>query len=131
MMVDNMGHQAHLEVRDTSRVLIARAPLEKLTEFKQRMGWIIPWYSSYDSDFNQDFDVTKPDGETFGVSVFIRDGDQIYRSYFTHRRGAEYLGSNFTYLDLTPMGRQETWEDSPEGVPQSAPYEWWKIHDKY
>lgn len=131
MMVDNMGHPAHLRARDTSMVMVSRAPYEKLAQFKQRMGWIIPWYSSYESDFNYDVGLTTDKGEMFGLSVYLREGEKIYRTYFTWLRGVEYLGSSFTYLDLTPMGRQELWEDSPAGVPQSAPYQWWRLHDNY
>ena len=131
MLVDNMGHPAHLHARDTNLALVSRAPLAKLEVFKMRMGWEIPWYSSFDSDFNFDFEVSTQAEETFGLSVFLRDGRDIYRTYFTDRRGVEHLGSNWTYLDLTPLGRQEIWEDSPEGWPQSEPYVWWRHHDKY
>lgn len=131
MMVDNMGHISHLHARNTALVLVARSPYEKLAAFKKRMGWNIPWYSSYQSDFNKDFGATTDDGEMFGVNVFIRDGNNIYRTYHTSKRGAEYLGSIFTYLDLTPMGRQELWEDSPADVPQTPPYQWWHKHDEY
>jgi predicted dithiol-disulfide oxidoreductase (DUF899 family) len=131
MMVDNMGHLAHIHARDTSLVLVSLAPYAKLAAFKERMGWDIPWYSSEGSDFNKDFGATRENGEMFGLSIFIRDNDTIYRSYHTTLRGAEYLGSNFSYLDLTPMGRQELWEDSPEGVPQTPPYQWWRKHDEY
>ena len=131
MMVDNMGHPAHLHARDTSRVLVSRAPLAKLEAYKERMGWTIPWYSSFGSDFNTDFGVTIDDDETFRLSVFLRDGDDIYYTYFTNGRGVEYLGSNWSYLDLTPFGRQEIWEDSPAGWPQTPPYEWWRRHDSY
>ncbi|WP_346839717.1 DUF899 domain-containing protein [Microbulbifer sp. SAOS-129_SWC] len=131
MMVDNMGHIAHIHARDTSLVLVSLAPYAKLAAFKERMGWEFPWYSSAGSDFNRDFDATRENGEMFGVSVFIRDKDTIYRSYHTTLRGAEYLGSNFSYLDLTPMGRQELWEDSPECVHQTPPYQWWHKHDEY
>ena len=65
------------------------------------------------------------------LSVFISDGGEVYRTYFTTARGVEGLGSNWTFLDLTPLGRQETWEDSPEGHPQTPPYEWWRRHDEY
>lgn len=75
MLVDNMGHPAHLEARGTKRILVSRAPLEKLEAFKQRMGWTIPWYSSFGSDFNYDFGVSTDKGETFGLSVFLRDKD--------------------------------------------------------
>lgn len=131
MMVDNMGHQAHVEARDTSRVLVSLAPLEKLEAYKKRMGWTMPWYSSAGSDFNKDFGATRENGEMFGLSVFIREGERIYRSYHTTLRGVEYLGSNFSYLDLTPMGRREEWEEAPEDVPQTPPYQWWCKHDEY
>jgi predicted dithiol-disulfide oxidoreductase (DUF899 family) len=131
MFVDQVGHLAHFHARDTSFVLVSRAPLENIEPFKERMGWRIPWYSSAGSDFNRDFGVTTDRGETFGLSVFLRDGDDVYRTYFTNRRGVEALGSVWTFLDLTPFGRQETWEDSPEGYPQSAPYQWWRLHDEY
>jgi predicted dithiol-disulfide oxidoreductase (DUF899 family) len=131
MLVDNMGHPAHLHARDTSRVLVSRAALEKLERFKQRMGWIIPWYSSFGSDFNIDFGVTTDRGESFRLSVFLRADDRIFHTYFTDGRGVEYLGSNWSYLDLTPLGRQEDWEDSPAGWPQTPPYGWWRHHDSY
>ena len=131
MFVDNVGHPAHVHARDTSLVLVSRAPLANLEPYRKRMGWNLPWYSSFGSDFNVDFDVTTDEGETFGLSVFLRDGDRVYRTYFTSGRGAEALGSNWTFLDLTPLGRQETWEDSPAGRPQTAPYEWWRRHDEY
>ena len=71
------------------------------------------------------------DGETFGLSVFLHDGDGVFRTYFTTQRGVEALGSAWTFLDLTPLGRQEVWEDSPEGYPQTKPYKWWRRHDEY
>jgi predicted dithiol-disulfide oxidoreductase (DUF899 family) len=131
MFVDQVGHLAHFHARDTSFALASRAPLPNLERFKERMGWTIPWYSSAQSDFNVDFGVTIDRGETFGLNVFLRDGDDVYRTYFTNRRGIEALGSVWTFLDLTPLGRQETWEDSPEGTPQTAPYQWWHLHDEY
>jgi predicted dithiol-disulfide oxidoreductase (DUF899 family) len=132
MFVDQVGHLAHLHARDTSLVLVSRAPLERLDRYRHRMGWDdIPWYSSEGSDFNQDFGVTTPEGETFGLSVFYRDGDEVYRTYFTAGRGVEALGPVWTFLDLTPLGRQEEWEDSPEGWPQTPPYTWWRRHDEY
>lgn len=131
MFVDQVGHLAHLHARDTSFVLVSRAPLERIERYRERMGWTIPWFSSAGSDFNVDFGVTTDAGETFGLSVFLREGDDVVRTYFTSGRGVEALGSVWTFLDLTPLGRQETWEDSPEGYPQSAPYEWWRRHDEY
>jgi predicted dithiol-disulfide oxidoreductase (DUF899 family) len=131
MFVDQVGHLAHFHARDTTFALVSRAPLANIEPFKERMGWTIPWYSSDGSDFNVDFGVTTDRGETFGLSVFLRDGDDVYRTYFTNRRGVEALGSVWSFLDLTPLGRQETWEDSPAGYPQTPPYEWWRFHDEY
>ena len=125
--VDNIGHLAHLHARDTSFALVSRATLAEIDPFKQRMGWAVPWYSSLGNDFNADCGITTG----FGLSVFFRDGDIVYRPYFTSGRGVEALGSVWTFLDLTPLGRQETWEDSPVGWPQTPPYEWWRLHDEY
>jgi predicted dithiol-disulfide oxidoreductase (DUF899 family) len=139
MFVDQIGHLAHLHARDTSFGLVSRAPIAKIERYRERMGWAIPWFSSFDSDFNVDFGVgpetpqpdVYQDGESFGLSVFIRDGASVFRTYFTTQRGVEALGSVWTFLDLTPLGRQENWEDSPPGYPQSKPYEWWRRHDEY
>jgi len=139
MFVDQIGHLAHLHARGTSFALVSRAPIEKLEAYRKRMGWTIPWYSSFKGDFNIDFGVgpetpqegVYQDGESFGLSVFLRDGEDTYRTYFTTARGAEALGSVWTFLDLTPLGRQEVWEDSPAGYPQTKPYEWWRRHDEY
>jgi len=139
MFADNVGHPAHLHARDTTIALVSRAPLAKIEAYKRRMGWSLPWYSSFESDFNVDFGVSPEtpqpsvyqDGESFGLSVFIRDGDDVFRTYFTRGRGTEALGSNWTFLDLTPLGRQEEWEDTPPGRPQEPPYEWWRRHDDY
>jgi predicted dithiol-disulfide oxidoreductase (DUF899 family) len=131
MVVDQVGHLAHFHARDTSFALVSRAPLANIEAYRERMGWAIPWYSSAGSDFNDDFGLTSDRGETFGLSVFLRDGDDVYRTYFTDGRGVEALGSVWTFLDLTPLGRQETWEDSPAGYPQTPPYEWWRRHDEY
>jgi predicted dithiol-disulfide oxidoreductase (DUF899 family) len=139
MFVDQVGHLAHFHARDTSFALVSRAPIAKIEAYRKRMGWTIPWFSSFGSDFNHDFEVgpksPQPseyqDGESFGLSVFLRDGEELYRTYFTSDRGVEALGSVWTFLDLTPYGRQEEWEDSPKGWPQTPPYTWWRRHDEY
>lgn len=131
MVVDQIGHLAHFHARDTSFVLVSIAPLPKIEAYRKRMGWTIPWYSSARTDFNKDFGVTTDSGETFGLSVFLRDGGDVYRTYFTSGRGVEALGSVWTFLDLTPLGRQEEWEETPKGRPQTPPYTWWRRHDEY
>jgi predicted dithiol-disulfide oxidoreductase (DUF899 family) len=131
MVVDNIGHLAHLHARDTSLALVSLAPPANLESYKKRMGWTVPWFSSAGTDFNADFGVTTPEGETFGLSVFLRVGDNVFHTYFITDRGVEVLDGNFTLLDMTPFGRQEEWEDSPAGWPQTPPYEWWRRHDEY
>jgi predicted dithiol-disulfide oxidoreductase (DUF899 family) len=139
MVADQIVHLAHLHARDTSFAMVSRAPIGKIEAYRKRMGWTLPWYSSFGTDFNPDFGVGPEsprageyqDGESFGLSVFIREGDEIQRSYFTKSRGVETLGPVWTLLDLTPLGRQEDWEDSPEGTPQTPPYKWWRRHDEY
>lgn len=126
MFADHIGHLAHLHARDTSLVLVSPAPVPDIERYRERMGWTAPWYSTSD-DFNADFGVTTG----FGLNVFLRDGEDVFRTYFTTGRGVEALGSTWTFLDLTPLGRQETWEDSPEGWPQTPPYQWWRRHDEY
>ena len=124
---DQVAHLAHLNARDTTLANVSRAPQHEIQGLKERMGWqLIPWYTITD-DFDKDFGVD----EWHGHNVFIREGDQIYRTYFINSRGAEHLGTTWSFLDITALGRQETWEDSPEGWPQSPPYEWWNYHDAY
>lgn len=149
LLVDNIGHLAHLHARDTSLVAVSRAPLEKIEAFKARMGWSIPWVSSSGTDFNYDYHVTLDEsvapieynyrdkaelertdqswvnqgGEQPGLSVFLREGDRIFHAYSTYARGLDMLIGTYNYLDLTPLGRQEE--------ELAFPQEWWRHHDKY
>ena len=127
----------HLHARDTTLAVVSRAPLEKIERYMQSMGWTFPWYSSYGSDFNYDFNVTldpsvaPPDynyrpidmeGEMPGQSCFLRDGERVFHTYSSYARGAEMTGGSYYYLDLTALGRQEEWEE-PKGraaAPRSA-----------
>ena len=129
------GLLAHLRARDTAFALVSRAPLAKLEAYRASRGWTAPWYSSYGSDFNYDFQVTldetkgqvsynyRPEPgllgserstEMPGHSCFLRDGSEIFHTYSTYGRGNEYTPSLYTLLDLTALGRQEAWEE-PEG----------------
>ena len=111
--------------------MVSRASLDKLEDYRDRMGWNLPWVSSLDTDFNVDMGATIDGEDNHGLSVFLRSGEDVYRTYYTEARGVEHLGSHWTYLDLTPFGRQESWEDSPAGWPQSEPYTWQRRHDEY
>lgn len=148
--VNALGDLSPLYDRDTSFVLISRAPLSKLETYKTSQGWTLPWYSSYDSDFNYDFHATldasvapimynyrdadelaqlgtpvsTTDGpsESHGISVFFRLDDAIFHTYSAYARGVEALTDSASLLDITPYGRQEDWEDSPAGWPQHPTY---------
>lgn len=145
-LVNAIGDLSMLEKRNTTYVLISRAPLEKLEAYKKKQGWDRTWVSSYGSDFNYDFHATQdrkvvpleynyrePDehqppkekpfeGEAHGTSVFFRLDDKIYHTYSTFARGCEGLTDAYSLLDITPYGRQEDFEDSPQGWPQKPTY---------
>ena len=120
--VNELADLSMLSARDTQFVLISRAPLAKLQAYKARKGWDRPWYSSFGSDFNYDFQVTTDKGEAHGLSVFFRIDDDVYHTYSTYNRGTESLTDSYSLLDVTPYGRQEDWEDSPAGWPQHPTY---------
>lgn len=145
--VDALGDLSMLSERDTSFALVSRAPLAKLEAYKTSKGWAFPWYSSLGSDFNYDFHVTLDEsvapveynyrdkaeierrsehpytkGEEHGTSVFFRVGNDLFHTYSVYARGTEGLTDTYSLLDLTPYGRQEDWEDSPEGWPQKPTY---------
>jgi predicted dithiol-disulfide oxidoreductase (DUF899 family) len=126
LLADQVGHLAHLNARDTTLAYVSRAPQADIVRLKKRMGWEMPWYTIIDS-FDMDFGVD----QWHGHNVFFREGEQIFRTYFTNNHGDEALGTIWSFLDITPLGRQETWEDSPEGYPQTPPYKWWNWHDNY
>jgi len=136
-LVDEIGGIAPLAKRDTAFTLISRGPLARLEKFKAEKGWKLPWISSFGSDFNYDFHVTldpavtpaeynyKPvtyTGEMPGFSVFFRLGDEIFHTYSRFARGGEGITDTYYMLDLTPYGRQEDFEDSPDGWPQKPTY---------
>jgi len=128
MVADQVAHPVHLNARDATLVFASRAPQADIARLKARMGWeLIPWVTVTD-DFDKDFGVD----EWHGTNVFYRDDDgRIFRTYFVKSRGDEQMGGTWNYLDITPLGRQEPWEDSPEGYPQSPPYKWWNWNDNY
>jgi predicted dithiol-disulfide oxidoreductase (DUF899 family) len=127
MFADQVSELAHLHARDTSFAFVSRAPQPQIEQLKQRMGWAMPWYTVIGEEFQQACGTS----EYFALDVFVRDGDRIFLSYATAGRGVEALGSVWTFLDLTPLGRQEDWEDTPPGRTQTPPYGWWKLHDQY
>ena len=131
MMADRIGPLSHLHAKETSFVLVSRAPPAKLLEFRDRMGWTLPWVSSESTTFNEDFRATVDGEERQAISVLLRDGDRVFHTWSTYARGEEPFMLVFDLLVLTPYGRQEAWEDSPSGWPQRPPYEWMRLHDSY
>jgi predicted dithiol-disulfide oxidoreductase (DUF899 family) len=130
LMADHVGNLAHLNARDTTLVYASRAAQEDLERIKAKMGWYIPWYTitdEFDADFGCD--------QWHGTNAFIRTddhgADRVFRTYFINNRGDETFVNTWAFLDMTALGRQETWEDSPAGYPQDPPYEWWSWHDEY
>jgi predicted dithiol-disulfide oxidoreductase (DUF899 family) len=126
MVADQVAPVVHLNARDTTLVFASRAPQADIARLKARMGWEMPWFTITGS-FGADFGVD----EWHGTNVFFRDGEKLFRTYFIDNRGDEQMGSVWNYLDITPLGRQEAWEDSPAGYPQTEPYGWWRWHDSY
>lgn len=126
MFTDQVSELAHLHARDTSFALVSRASQEEIEAFKRRMGWSVPWYTD-----GEDFQRACGTTEYFALNVFLRDDDRAFLTYETRGRGVEALGSVWTFLDLTPFGRQEEWEDTPPGRPQGPRYKWWRLHDEY
>jgi predicted dithiol-disulfide oxidoreductase (DUF899 family) len=139
------GAILHLAAANTAFAVVSKAPLAKLEAFKKRMGWTFPWVSSFASDFNYDFSVTLDEahgadeynyhqaaalkqagkiwiekGELPGLSVFLREGDDIFHTYSTYQRGLDLFLNTFNFLDVTPLGRQE-----------DRPMTWVRHHDQY
>lgn len=123
---DQVAHLAHLNARDTTLAFVSRGAQPDIERWKTRMGWDMPWYTITD-DFDVDFGVD----EWHGTNAFLRDSNEVFRTYSVNNRGDEAMGSTWSYLDLSALGRQEEWEDSPEGYPQTPPYRWWHLHDEY
>ena len=140
------GLLRHLHARDTTLVVVSRAPIEKIERYKAKRGWTFPWYSSHGSDFNYDFNVTidasvapvmfnyrslpelEPMGmgwlgegssEQPGYSMFLRTDDGVFHTYSMYARGTEQLGGSYSFLDMTALGRQEEWEE-PKGRVEAA-----------
>jgi predicted dithiol-disulfide oxidoreductase (DUF899 family) len=127
MVADQVSHLAHVNARDVTVAYVSRSSQSDIARQKARMGWEqIPWYTMLDN-FDADFGVD----QWHGHNAFIRDGSKIYRTYFINGRGDETMGTVWSYLDMAALGRQETWEDSPEGYPQTKPYGWQYWHDSY
>ena len=112
-----------LDAYDARFVIVTQGPIDDPFDYKARVGNRMSWYSTANSAFGAD--VGAPPGGGFQVNVFLRVGDIVYRAYNTQGRGTEQLSHTFPLIDLLPYGRQEDWQDSPDGWPQSPPYSKW------
>jgi predicted dithiol-disulfide oxidoreductase (DUF899 family) len=127
MFADNLPELTHLRARDTTMAFVSRGSQEAIRAYRERMGWREwPWYTLTD-----DFDADHGVDQYWGLNVFLRDGEAVYRSYHANGRAAEDLTSVWGLLDVTPFGRQEAWQDAPAGVPQDPPHSWARRHDEY
>jgi predicted dithiol-disulfide oxidoreductase (DUF899 family) len=142
-----------LAARQTTHVLVSRAPYERIAAVRRERGWDVPWFSAYGSDFNYDLQVSMdaarpqreynyrrelelvepaPDRsvELAGVSCFLRVGEDVFHTYSTYARGMDQLGGTYRLLDLTALGRQEDWEqprDRNENVTAWNPETYWTV----
>jgi predicted dithiol-disulfide oxidoreductase (DUF899 family) len=126
---DHVGNLDHLHARRTTFAVVSRASVPEIERVKLRMGWKFPWYSCFGTTFHEDF--VGSENVSFGLSVFMHREERIYQTYFTSGRGVEQPSNTFGLLDITPWGRQETWEQSPEGWPQEPAHSWIRLHDEY
>lgn len=126
---DNVGNIAFLKARRAAFAVVSRARPAQIEAVKQRMGWTFPWVSCFGTSFYEDF-VTS-EGHPYALAVFMRKGDAIFQTYVTSGRGIEQAAGSFGFLDILPWGRQEVWEDSPDGWPQDGTHSWVGLHDQY
>jgi hypothetical protein len=112
-----------LDNYDARFVIVTNGPIEEALAYKAKVGNKMDWYSSSESSFGAD--VGAPPGAGFAVNVFLRDGDKVYRTWHTDGRGTEQLSYTFALIDILPWGRQEEWQDSPDGWPKSPTYSKW------
>ena len=130
-VADQISHLDHVHARDITFAMVSAVPQADIQRLRERYGWKRwPWYSTT-TEFNRDLDVSDESGNSFGLNVFYRDGVDVYRTHFVARRGLEAFGTAWSFFDVTPLGRMETWQDAPAGSPQGAPYEWWRRHGEY
>ncbi len=118
-----------LDRYDARFVIVTQGPIDEALAYKERVGNQMPWYSTADSPFGAD--VGAPPGGGFAVNVFLRNGDTAYRTWHTDGRGCEQLSHSFALIDALPYGRQEEWQDSPEGWPKSPTYSRWMESQAY
>jgi predicted dithiol-disulfide oxidoreductase (DUF899 family) len=156
-VVDNIGDLSHLHARHTTLAVVSRGPFAEIDAYRNRMGWTMPWYSSFGSDFNYDFHVTidaeialveynyrtaaelerdNPawvdwKGEQPGTSAFLRHGDRVFNTYSSYARAGDLLIGTYNWLDLTARGRQEDWEQPPGRADSPGNMTWLHRHDEY
>ncbi len=147
LLIDAMPHLSHLHARDTTVTVVSRGELSDLRGYWKRMGWTVPVASSHGSDFNYDYQATidpargaltynfaeqdgEWSGEVPGTSVFLREGGEVFHTYSSYARGGDAQLGMYTYLDLTPLGRQEDWE-LPAGRSDGPFMSWVRRHDEY
>ena len=112
-----------LDNYDARFVIVTNGPIDEALDYKRRVGNQMDWYSAAGTTFGTEVDAAP--GEGFAVNVFLRDGQRVFRTWHTAGRGTEQLGHSFSLLDILPWGRQEEWQDVPDGWPQRPTYSGW------
>lgn len=112
-----------LDNYDARFVIVTNGPIDEALNYKRRVGNQMDWYSAAGTTFGTEVDAAP--GEGFAINVFLRDGQRVFRTWHTAGRGTEQLGHSFSLLDILPWGRQEEWQDVPDGWPQRPTYSGW------
>jgi predicted dithiol-disulfide oxidoreductase (DUF899 family) len=125
------AHLEHIHFNDATIAFIAEAPLDQIEAYKARMGWTMPFYSQFGTTFGDDVNPSPHGTGSFALSVFLRDGEDVFRTYATWGRGVEALSFGAGMLDVLPFGRQQEFEDAPEGWPQAPTYSRGGLHPDF
>ncbi len=109
-----------LDDYDARFVIVTQGPIDEALAYREKVGNRMDWYSTAGSPFGADMGA--PPNAGFAVNTFLRDGDTVYRAWHTDGRGTEQLGHLHGLIDVLPYGRQEEWQDVPDGWPQRPTY---------
>jgi predicted dithiol-disulfide oxidoreductase (DUF899 family) len=116
-VASQVSELSYLHSRDITYAVFCQGPYEESVRYRDFMGWEMPWYSAEESV--DSLLVGRPVG-SFRLVCYVRDGDRVFETYWTTGRGVEALDNSYALMDLTVYGRQEWWENSPDGWPQGC-----------
>src|ERR1700746_104624 len=108
---------SYIHSRDVTYATFCQGPYEESARYRDFMGWEMPWYSAQDS---LDTLLVGRRGGRMEIVCSLRQGSNVFETYWTTRRGVEAMDNSYRLLDLTVYGRQERWEVSPTGLAPRA-----------